>query len=781
MATRSLRRAAMARPRRPRHSPEPANLSVGDKDTPERLVADYGLWVGSFTRGELAGMRGYAATFLGDVEANPDSPEAGVAHRIAGTMHWFAGEYREAQAHLERALALFQPGRDDDLAFRFGQDLGVASMLNLALTVWPLGGVERARSLIESAQIRSASVTHIGTQVYERALAAWFELMRGDLERAAPCVVELARIAREHELPAWRAWAVFLEGFAAAGSGASGSGLETMHRGVELVHEQNVLAFDGLLKIALAEAEARAGNVDRAVATLDEALATCERIGHRTFEAELHCARGELLLRRDRAAAAPAEQALLKAIAVAGEQGTRSFGLRAALSLAKLYRSTDRAADAHAVLAPALEGFAPTPEMPEIAEAQALLATLRESDEVKLALAPHKRRLHLQTAYAQALLWSKGFAADETRAAFERTGDLATRAELPAERFPALFGQYLSSLLHGDIRVARQIAERFLQEAEAQGRAAEAGVGRRIVGLASTFLGDLAGARENLEAALNTYDRKRDSGVREKFALDTGIAARAYLGLASWLAGDLQRANQLIEEAMSLGGDSGHLPDLIHALWYKVYIQCLRNDPQGAAADAEDLSRISRERGVELFVMLADLALSWARGRLGDALSGANELRRSLADYTSQGNLLWVPAFRAFLAELESRAGEIERALAQINAGLAIAQDGGQAYNEPFLHRLRGDLLLKHNPDDLAPAEDAYRTAVMLATKQGARTYQLLASLSLAKLYQSTNRPLEAHAILAPALEGFAPTPDMPEIAEGQALMKGLAYSHFGR
>ena len=73
--------------------------------------------------------------------------------------------------------------------------------------------------------------------------------------------------------------------------------------------------------------------------------------------------------------------------------------------------------------------------------------------------------------------------------------------------------------------------------------------------------------------------------------------------------------------------------------------------------------------------------------------------------------------------------GEIERAFVQIDAGLAIARDGGQSYNEPFLHRLRGDFLLKRNPDDPAPAEDAYRTAVTLATKQGARTYQLLASL----------------------------------------------------
>ena len=147
-----------------------------------------------------------------------------------------------------------------------------------------------------------------------------------------------------------------------------------MRRGVELLSEQTVLIFDGLLKIALAEAEARAGNPDRAVAILDEALATCDRTGHRAYEAELRRARGETLLKRDPANSAPAEEAFLSAIAVAKQQGTRSFEMRATLALARLYQSTGRPGDAHAVLAPALEGFSPTPEMPEIAEAQALLA-----------------------------------------------------------------------------------------------------------------------------------------------------------------------------------------------------------------------------------------------------------------------------------------------------------------------------------------------------------------------------------------------------------------------
>ena len=131
-----------------------------------------------------------------------------------------------------------------------------------------------------------------------------------------------------------------------------------------------------MASIALAEAEARAGDPDRAGALLDEALATDERAGCRTFEAELHRARGEILLQRDPADPAAAEDAFLAAIAVAKQQGARSFELRAALSLARLYAATDRAAGAHAVLAPALEGFSPTSRFSELGEAFAIAAAV---------------------------------------------------------------------------------------------------------------------------------------------------------------------------------------------------------------------------------------------------------------------------------------------------------------------------------------------------------------------------------------------------------------------
>ena len=145
--------------------------------------------------------------------------------------------------------------------------------------------------------------------------------------------------------------------------------------------------------------------------------------------------------------------------------------------------------------------------------------------------------------------------------------------------------------------------------------------------------------------------------------------------------------------------------------------------------------------------------------------------RKALASYLAQGNKSGAPSFYGLLAELEAMRSDLESALAAIDAGLAIAEETGEHYTDPYLYRLRGDFLLMRSPAASVPAEEAFQTAIAIANRQGARGYALLASLSLAKLYQSTGRPDDAQAILAPALEGFSPTPEMPEIAEAQALL----------
>jgi len=356
-----------------------ARESAASDDSLQRLAADYGLWAGSYVRGDLPAMKAQAAAFLADVAAKPDSGEAGIAHRVQGMTHLFAGEFVEAARELELALARFEPGRDDDLAVRFPPDPGAAAMIYLAFASWALGEFGQAASLIKRMRARVEGLSHATTLAHATALTAFFALMRGDRSQAGTSVSELARIVRDHELPLFRAIGEFLVGWADAEGGSLVDGLAAMRRGVESLREQNAVVFDGIIKIALAEAEARAGDPERALAVLDEALATCERTGYGAFECELHRARGDILPKYDPTNPAPAEDAFKTAIALAKRQGARGYQLLASLALAKLYRTTSRLFEAHALLAPELEGFSPTPEMPEIAEAQALLRALNGS------------------------------------------------------------------------------------------------------------------------------------------------------------------------------------------------------------------------------------------------------------------------------------------------------------------------------------------------------------------------------------------------------------------
>jgi predicted ATPase len=178
---------------------------------------------------------------------------------------------------------------------------------------------------------------------------------------------------------------------------------------------------------------------------------------------------------------------------------------------------------------------------------------------------------------------------------------------------------------------------------------------------------------------------------------------------------------------------------------------------------------------MDLHAAIGEVYASWARGRLGDPESGAWSMRKALETYVAQGNRLWFPYFLGLRAELEAETGSADVALTLIDEGMAISQETGERLTDSILYRLRGDILLKSDPANPAPAEEAFRAAVAIAQAQKARSFELQAALSLAKLYQSTGRPAEARATLAPALEGFSPTPEMPEIAEAQALIEDLA------
>jgi predicted ATPase len=635
------------------------------------------------------------------------------------------------------------------------------------------GNVRHAVSLVDGAHERLASVAHIGTHPYAKLHAAMFELMRGDRARAAQNGSEAARLAREHDLPLWRAYGAFFEGLATAELGALSEGLSDMRRSAESLRQQDLLNFDGLLKIALADAETRAGDRDRAIAILDEALATANRLGYRAFEAELHRARGEILLQCDPTNPAPAEDAFLTAIAVAKQQGTRSFEVRAALSLAKLYQSTSRPLDAHVVLAPALEGFTPTPEMPEIAEAQAMLAALSSADEVKVEAARRQRMTQLQAAYGAALIAARGFGAPETTEAFARARESAASDD-SLQRLAADYGLWAGNYVRGDLPAMKAQAAAFLADVAAKPDSGEAGIAHRVQGMTHLFAGEFVEGARELELALARFEPGRDDDLAVRFPPDPGAAAMIYLAFASWALSEFGQAASLIERMRARVEGLSHATTLAHATALTAFFALMRGDRSQAGTSVSELARIVRDHELPLFRAIGEFLVGWADAEGGSLAEGLAAMRRGVESLRAQNAVVFDGIIKIALAEAEARAGDPERALTVLDEALATCERTGYRAFECELHRARGDILPKCDPTNPAPAEDAFKTAIALAKRQGARGYQLLASLALAKLYRTTSRLFEAHALLAPELEGLSPTPEMPEIAEAQALLRAL-------
>jgi predicted ATPase len=750
------------------------DATYGEKDAPERLAADFGLWAGSYTRGELTSMRAHAAAFLADVAGKTDLGEAGIAYRRQGITAWFAGEYLEARDHLERALASFQPGRDDELAYRFGMDPGVPAMAYLALVLWSIGEVDNAIPLVARMRERICSLSHANTLALGTMHACAFELMRNNRSRLRTDANELVRIVREHDLRLFRAFGEFFEGWVTADGGALAGGLEDMRGGAASLREQNALVFDGVIKIALSEAEARAGDLERAIETLDEALGTADRTGFRAYEAELHRARGEMLLKREPPVFTPAEQALRTAVAVARQQGTRAFELRAALSLAKLYQSTARPLDAHAVLTPALEAFSPTSEMPEIAEAQALLAVLADANEVKAAIAQRQRRLHLQTAYGNALFQARGFGAPETADAFAKARKSTHGPNDARERLATGFGLWAASNARGELSTMRAHAAAFLDDVKAGPDWPEAGIAHRVAGTTHWFAGEYTEAREHLDRALGLFRPGRDDDLAFRFGQDAGVSAMLYLALTLWPLGDIEHAVALVREAEARSAVLTHIGTRAFMKSQATMFELMRGDLSRAGVNAIELARLAREHDLPMWRANGVFLEGLVSAQSGSA-GGLEDMRRGIALLREHNVVIFDGLIKTALAEAEARAGGIARALAVLDEALATSERTGHRAFDAELYRARGEMLQKRDPADPAAAEQVFHTAVAVAKSQSTRSFELRVALSLAKLYQSTSRYSDAHAVLAPALEGFSPKPEMLEIAEAQALLERLA------
>jgi tetratricopeptide (TPR) repeat protein len=395
-----------------------------------------------------------------------------------------------------------------------------------------------------------------------------------------------------------------------------------------------------------------------------------------------------------------------------------------------------------------------------------------------LADGPDSRltRLRLQIAKGNALIASQGHHAHATTAAFARARDLASEMENAPERFSAYYGMWVGSLTRAELAPTQEIAEAFLRDAERQPESPIAGIAHRSYGMTCWFQGNFVGARRHAERVLEIYDHERDRELAFKFGQDYGITAMSFLANVLWPLGEVDRSRRVADEAVAEALSEGHVPTVYMVRnVITASLEMMRGDSARAMPHLQASFNMAREHGMQLPLLTAAYGLAWARWHAGIGDAGAAaEMRDRRAALRKIQYRLFDPLYAKLLADVEAGTGNVESALEVVSEALSDAEQSGQSWFNAELYRTRGELLLQCHPVDPATGKTALKRAIEVARSQQARAFELRASLSLAKLYQTECRHEAARDLLAPVYGWFTEGFDTRDLKEAKALLDVL-------
>jgi predicted ATPase len=347
--------------------------SVG---TPVHFSVLYGLWVSNFSGGAIAAALEHATNFLSSAQSQPSSGPLLVGHRILAHSLIRHGDYRAALAHAETAASLYRPDEHRDSAFRYGQDIGVSAFVQLSSALWHHGYPDRSARTADRALALSRELGHAHTLSQALYFAGRAAVFARNVATVHAYSNDCVALASEHGFPQWAAWSRILQGWADAQKGEATTGIALIRDGLAASEATGARAYTPQFLTLLAETLALAGKIDDGLAALDDALATAAASGAKGDSAEIHRLRGELTGRLPCPDAAKAEDSFRTALAIAREQGTRGYELRAATSLARLWREQGRRAEARDLLAPVYGWFTEGFDTADLQEAKRLLDEL---------------------------------------------------------------------------------------------------------------------------------------------------------------------------------------------------------------------------------------------------------------------------------------------------------------------------------------------------------------------------------------------------------------------
>jgi predicted ATPase len=231
---------------------------------------------------------------------------------------------------------------------------------------------------------------------------------------------------------------------------------------------------------------------------------------------------------------------------------------------------------------------------------------------------------------------------------------------------------------------------------------------------------------------------------------------------------------------VTLGQQSAHPFSLAFALSLAAVVHQFRREGRAAQERAEAAIILAKEQGFPYWMTMSAIMYGWALAHQEQARAGIEQIHQGMMDYRATGAELGQPHYLALLAEAYGTMEQPEAGLTALAEALTLVNTTGERWYEPELYRLKGELLLQQHADNQAEAETCFHHAMAIAQNQQAKSWELRAATSLARLWQQQGKRQEAHDLLAPVYNWFTEGFDTLDLKDAKALLDALGEQRHG-
>jgi DNA-binding SARP family transcriptional activator/predicted ATPase len=404
-----------------------------------------------------------------------------------------------------------------------------------------------------------------------------------------------------------------------------------------------------------------------------------------------------------------------------------------------------------------------------------LLKTLPDFGGEEHRLERNEQELALQLALGMAWVGTKGNPAPEVNSAYTRARELCQRLGKTSQLCRVLGGLSMHHYVRAEHQRARELGEEALSLARHTGDPLLVALGHWYVGFSLFGLGEFTMAQDHLEQVIAFYDPEQHHRTLVSLVgVDAGLSALAYETCCLWCLGYPDQAQSRSQEALAPARELGHPFSLADVLSYAgCMFHEMRRDAQGLKDSAEEVIRLTHERGLAAWSEYGICFRGEALAMLGQAQEGIAVIREGMAARQWPGVRCHLSGTLRSLAEAQAKAGELEEGLATLDEALSLVEQTDERSSEAEIHRLRGELLEMQG--DVASAEASFQHAIEVARRQQAKSWELRAATNLARLWQKQGRTDEARQALAQIYGWFSEGFDTADLTEARALLDQLA------